>query len=148
MPIIKGGEVAARRIVESGDRKAKTTWRGDLRDAAEAAMVESAFPMPAPDDALALTVVIVRKRPSAHLRTGRNAGVVKDWALGLRPTSRPDTTKLVRAIEDALTGILWRDDSQVVEHRLHKVFGDQFDGRGVEGVSVEVTLARPFTPLA
>jgi Holliday junction resolvase RusA-like endonuclease len=27
--------------------------------------------------------------------------------------SRPDLSKLVRAVEDALTGILWRDDGQV-----------------------------------
>jgi len=33
---------------------------------------------------------------------------------------RPDASKLVRAIEDALTKILWRDDSQVVDLRISK----------------------------
>lgn len=35
-------------------------------------------------------------------------------------TQRPDTTKLTRAIEDALTGIVYRDDSQITHHTLHK----------------------------
>lgn len=35
-------------------------------------------------------------------------------------TQRPDTTKLTRAIEDALTGITYNDDSQITHHTLHK----------------------------
>ncbi len=29
------------------------------------------------------------------------------------PTTRPDLDKLTRSVKDALTGIIWRDDSQV-----------------------------------
>jgi len=36
---------------------------------------------------------------------------------------RPDCAKLIRAFEDALTGILWRDDSQVVSIHATKEFG-------------------------
>lgn len=32
-----------------------------------------------------------------------------------RPTTKPDLDKLIRAVLDALTGVLWVDDSQVVE---------------------------------
>jgi crossover junction endodeoxyribonuclease RusA len=35
---------------------------------------------------------------------------------------KPDTSKLVRCAEDALTGILFRDDSQVVAIMAHKVY--------------------------
>lgn len=35
-------------------------------------------------------------------------------------TQRPDSTKLTRAIEDALTGIAYNDDSQITHHRTHK----------------------------
>ena len=34
-----------------------------------------------------------------------------------------DSVKLTRAVEDALTGVLWQDDSQVVFHCLTKVWG-------------------------
>lgn len=33
---------------------------------------------------------------------------------------RPDSTKLTRAIEDALSGIVYADDSQITDHRTHK----------------------------
>lgn len=34
----------------------------------------------------------------------------------LRPTVKPDLSKLIRSTEDALTGILYADDSQVVSY--------------------------------
>lgn len=49
---------------------------------------------------------------------------------GLRPsapvhhTVKPDATKLLRGLEDALTGILWRDDSQVVSQTVSKEYGE------------------------
>lgn len=38
-------------------------------------------------------------------------------------TTKPDGSKLLRAIEDALTGILFHDDSQVVESHVRKHYG-------------------------
>ena len=32
--------------------------------------------------------------------------------------------KLARAVEDALTGIVWRDDAQIVDEQLSKVYGE------------------------
>ncbi len=37
---------------------------------------------------------------------------------------KPDATKLVRALEDALTRIVWKDDAQVVTQVVHKRFGE------------------------
>jgi len=36
--------------------------------------------------------------------------------------TRPDLSKLVRAVEDPLTGILWSDDSRVVDIVARKAF--------------------------
>jgi Holliday junction resolvase RusA-like endonuclease len=66
---------------------------------------------------LVLEFVFFRPRPAAHF--GRR---------GLRPsapefpTTRPDVLKLARAVKDALTGVVWRDDAQVVDERLAKRF--------------------------
>jgi len=38
------------------------------------------------------------------------------------PTVRPDLLKLARAVEDALTGIVYHDDSQIVVETLLKVY--------------------------
>jgi Holliday junction resolvase RusA-like endonuclease len=37
---------------------------------------------------------------------------------------KPDVLKLARAVEDALTGILYRDDAQIVTEVLRKRYGD------------------------
>ncbi len=38
-------------------------------------------------------------------------------------TTRPDVDKLARSLNDALTGIVFCDDSQIVELRVAKMFG-------------------------
>ena len=73
--------------------------------------------------ALALHLAFFVARPKGHYGTGRNAGVVKPSA-PVFPTTKPDATKLVRCVEDALTGVLWRDDAQVVRQVVDKLYGD------------------------
>lgn len=53
-------------------------------------------------------------------------------------TKRPDLDKLVRAIGDALTGVVYRDDSQVVDIRASKAYGAQ------PGVWVSVSSMEPW----
>lgn len=57
------------------------------------------------------------------------------------PSSKPDLDKLVRAVNDALTGIVLQDDSQVVAIQTLKEYGVP----GVEGLVVKVDGAMPFT---
>ena len=40
-----------------------------------------------------------------------------------RPSVKPDLDKVCRGIGDALTGVAWKDDSQVVELNARKVYG-------------------------
>ena len=40
-----------------------------------------------------------------------------------RPTKKPDTDKLLRAVLDALTGVAYEDDSQVVKVLAEKQYG-------------------------
>lgn len=76
---------------------------------------------------LSLDVVFYLPRPKGHYGTK-----------GLRPsapafpTVRPDATKLLRAVEDALTGIVWRDDAQIVTQLALKNYGHP------EGAHVQV----------
>ena len=68
---------------------------------------------------LKLTFNIVR--PKSHYRSGKNSHLLKDSA-PLFPTSKPDALKLARGVEDALTGVVWKDDSLIVDEHLHKRF--------------------------
>lgn len=66
----------------------------------------------------------VMPRPKAHYRTGKHAGEMRPDAPRWH-TTKPDLTKLIRSTEDALTGILWIDDSQLARHtNPTKTYGD------------------------
>jgi len=54
------------------------------------------------------------QRPKAHFRSGKYAGEIKNSA-PLYPDKKPDRTKLMRSTEDALTGVVWHDDAQIVD---------------------------------
>lgn len=73
---------------------------------------------------LAVSFVFFQTRPRSHYRTGHNHQVLKASAPKY-PTGRPDVLKLSRAVEDALTGIVWHDDSQIVNEKLFKRYADQ-----------------------
>lgn len=165
--VVKGTNRAVVTEAGSAESKArKRTWRADLKDAAaRAARLDDDGIWAMSDWALEVRFVVLRKRPAAHLRTGKAAGVVKDWALGLRPTTIPDVLKVARAAEDALTGVLWHDDAQIVDELAQKVYADQVgmpptseglmvvvcraDGRGrstAEQMGTEPTLWSPPVP--
>jgi crossover junction endodeoxyribonuclease RusA len=68
---------------------------------------------------LLLTVVFYVPRPKGHYGT---KGLLP--SAPKHPTVRPDLTKLIRPLEDALTGICWRDDSQIVQQLAEKRYGE------------------------
>ena len=68
-----------------------------------------------------LTLDFTYLRPKGHFKKHGDlstAGKKKPY-----PTVKPDLTKLVRAVEDALTGLIWRDDTQVVYQSNSKTYG-------------------------
>lgn len=78
-----------------------------------------------------LTLIFYKERPQGdfRVRQGRPSKLLKSTAPPY-PIKRPDLTKLIRAAEDALTKVIWKDDSQVVVLEGHKEFcsGDQKPG--------------------
>lgn len=43
---------------------------------------------------------------------------------GVYHTKRPDIDNLAKAVKDALRGVLYHDDSQIVEAHLYKLYGE------------------------
>jgi Holliday junction resolvase RusA-like endonuclease len=93
-------------------------WKQQVAGAARGVLTEA----PLLTGPLSLTVVFFVKRPRGHFGTGRNANVLKPSAPRY-PAVKPDATKLVRAVEDALTGVIYRDDAQVVDQYVAKRYG-------------------------
>jgi Holliday junction resolvase RusA-like endonuclease len=110
------GTAGGARVVDA-NRKVMP-WRALVSGAAQEAM-HGAEPM---RGALGLVVTFYVQRPQGHYGTGRNAGTVKDHA-PRAPIVRPDVTKLIRAVEDACTSIVWRDDAQVTVQIARKRYG-------------------------
>ncbi len=73
-----------------------------------ALVARQAWPGPPSAGAVALEVVFRFPRPKSHLRA---SGEVRAAAPAI--PSRPDLDKLVRALGDALTGIVYLDDGQI-----------------------------------
>lgn len=72
--------------------------------------------------AVKLSITFFIARPKGHYGTGRNADILKNSA-PTYPISTPDLSKLTRAVEDALTGLIWKNDSCIVIHSINKVYG-------------------------
>lgn len=107
-------------------------WRQDVKYAALEAIGTGWTILDGP---LAASMVFTFARGKGHYRTGRNAHLLRDAAPS-RPAVTPDLSKILRSTEDALTGIVWKDDARVVEYvRLGKFyagsgFEDVLDGPG------------------
>jgi len=69
--------------------------------------------------ALWVEMVFYFPRPKSHFRIGKYSDQLKPSA-PLYHTTKPDTTKLLRSTEDALTHIVWRDDSQIARQEAGK----------------------------
>lgn len=108
------------------DAKGSGPWKKAV--AAAALEVKPAELLEGP---LMLRLSFVFERPKGHYGRGRNAGVLLPSA-PREPSVRPDLTKLTRAVEDALTKVIWADDAQVTRQILSKSYGP------VAGVKVNV----------
>jgi Holliday junction resolvase RusA-like endonuclease len=120
MPVFKGGVRTGKFNVIDASEGAGA-WKQEVAAIAMHAM--AARKSPALTGALMLEVMFYFKRPKSHFRTGRNADRLRPGAPRY-PSVKPDCTKLVRGVEDALTGIVWRDDAQVVQQVAGKFFGE------------------------
>lgn len=70
-----------------------------------------------------LGVQLMFPRPKSHYRTGRNSHLLRDDAPS-RKASKPDCSKVLRAVEDAMSGVVYRDDAQIWCVQIQKLYTD------------------------
>ena len=63
-------------------------------------------------------------RPKSHYRTGKRSHELKPTS-PIYHAKKPDADNVLKAIKDALTGVAWRDDSQVADVRVIKYYATQ-----------------------
>jgi Holliday junction resolvase RusA-like endonuclease len=88
---------------------------------------------------LKVTMTFSRIRPTSHYGSGRNADKIKDSS-PVFPVAKPDITKLVRAVEDALKGVIYPDDSLIVENANRKLYAPKGQRPGVKVIVSEMVF--------
>lgn len=89
------------------------------------------------DEPLDVAMRFYLDRPKGH--TTATGKISKQGAINLHPTKKPDLLKMARAVEDAMTGVIYKDDASIVREILEKVYIGTLE-RGVEqGVLVTIT---------
>lgn len=104
------------KVIITDDAKKSRPWKTDVAQAAGVAMDGRALKR----GPLSAQFVFLRKRPQSHLN---KAGEVRAGA-DRYPTTKPDLLKLTRAAEDAMQGIVYANDSQIVRSVLVKEYGE------------------------
>lgn len=123
-PFQKGNGKLGVRV--SDDNPKSRDWKNSVVDAFMHEYIGDLLEGP-----LSIQMHFFRVRPKGHFGTGKKSALLRptaDWF----PISRPDLLKNARAVEDALIGVAYRDDGQIVTEILRKFYG--------EPARVEVTI--------
>lgn len=132
-PVGKGRPRAATRGAHITLYTPKTTATYESTVALAASQAMAGRPLiEGPTEVLMTMVLPVPKSWSKRKQADALAGQ-------LMPTTKPDMDNVVKAIFDAVNGIVWTDDVQVVGLRVRKVYG------ATPGVQVIVS---PYVPQA
>jgi crossover junction endodeoxyribonuclease RusA len=113
------GRAKTGRLFVRDDNPAVKDWQRRIADEA----IREMNGRPLLEGPLRLSLRFYLKRPKGHYGTGKNQGSVRASAPG-HPTVKPDLTKLVRAAEDALRGIVFHDDSQMCDQAVQKRYAN------------------------
>lgn len=114
-----GGRVGGRPIIVDAS-KGSRAWKQEVAGAALAALDGTSEWDGQPwfdDGPLKAEFIFHVARPQGHYGKKGLRPTAPVW-----PTTRPDVLKLARAVEDALTGIVWKDDAQIVVETIAKRF--------------------------
>lgn len=126
-PVKKNGREII--VVTDASGKRGKEWRKTIKVTAQ----EATQGAPLLTGPLLVCMTFYMPRPKNHYGTGKNAERLKDSSPTYH-TTKPDLLKVARAVEDALTGVCYVDDSQIVTEQLQKRYADD----GNMGVSVQV----------
>jgi Holliday junction resolvase RusA-like endonuclease len=117
------------KMVVTESIKGSKSWQQEVRVAATQAIEDRDGRLRVPafmhgllEVPLTVEFTFYKPRPAGHYGTGRNSSTLKASAPHF-PATRPDLLKLARACEDALQGVVYRDDAQIVNEVLRKRYG-------------------------
>lgn len=114
-------------IITMSDNDKTKPWQATVALSAEVAGAKML------DGPVSIHVEFLLPRPKGHFGKKGVRGSAPKF-----PTTKPDTDKLLRACLDALTGVCWRDDAQVILAVAVKVYAEGECGARVRVGAVEL----------
>lgn len=111
IPIAPKGKERHRSMIRYGKIATYNTKKATAYEAAIREYVRSKYDGEPLEGPLIVHVVAIFKRPKTVDRA--------------RHTVKPDATNVAKAVEDALNGVLWKDDSQIVYLTIRKLYGEK-----------------------
>ncbi len=124
LPLKRNGVFTGKVAMIDSSGEAGKLWTSSIVGAAfEAAQKQNWVPVDGP---VILRVEFVMQRPQKHYHTNRKTRLceLRSDAPAVHG-SKPDMDKLERRLCDALTNIVWRDDSLICEKHSYKMYGEQ-----------------------
>jgi len=115
--------------MRKGDPGARKRWMKHISMMAELTFTEEMILGP-----VKLQMDFFMPRPKSHFRTGKYAHIMRDDAPP-EHIVKPDEDKLLRPAQDALSGICWKDDCQIISVTVTK----QYAEKGKEGVDIYIS---------
>ena len=110
--------------------KRNKSWKKTIKDRAKKLCCDENIQNTA-KGAIGINMIFVLERPKFHF----NKKGVRPQA-PTSPIVKPDVLKLARAVEDALTGVLYNDDAQITVEHLEKKYIDKL--HPTQGVEIEI----------
>lgn len=131
-------------FVRDSSGAAGKNWRASVAAAGYRAMDGRALF----DGPLYVELTLVRLRGPGHYGQGRNRDRLLPSAPAF-PHVKPDVIKLTRGTEDALTGVVWRDDSRNCCMHIEKVFAEPGEPEGalIRIWTLPATVGRAQAPV-
>jgi crossover junction endodeoxyribonuclease RusA len=106
-----------KRVIITDDNRKSRSWKEQVASAAN-----QVFKGPLLREALTMRLTFYRVRPKGHFKS--DGGLGRQGIASIGPSTRPDLLKLARAVEDALKGVVYVDDAQIIDERLFKRWGE------------------------
>jgi len=111
-PVPKGSAkafvVKGRAVVTQDNGSKQKPWASSISYTAQQVM-QGQRPFQGP---IEIGLLFIMPRPKGHYGSGKNCYQIKTSS-PVHHVVKPDLDKLVRCVKDALTGVVWGDDSQV-----------------------------------
>ena len=107
--------------VHTYDEDKSRNYKTHVRLIAKTAMKEQGWKVAENDEGIGVNIYAYMGIPQSKSKKFHAAAIAGEE----RPTKKPDVDNIFKAVTDALSGILFKDDKQIIHARVEKYYSDE-----------------------